>query len=181
MIIIIFIISGLVITLPELRSAGQLTDVCRSSVHGFAGSTNIYITWGQLRIGECCGTVLSLVLFACTMSASTPKTLPTSGPKSILDICHPLSAEESVRTPSPDVGNTTGSIGEKVSGSSSFHIVYVDQSTTDWPDAPQWSRYPKCAILIPSNNKVRRGLQDDAHLNKCDLNTFEQRLCKGVL
>ncbi|XP_041915902.1 sorting nexin-30 isoform X2 [Alosa sapidissima] len=47
------------------------------------------------------------------MSASTPKTLCTSGQQSIQDICHPLSAEESVRTPSPDVGNTTGSIGEK--------------------------------------------------------------------
>uniref|UniRef100_A0A3B3R040 Sorting nexin-30 n=1 Tax=Paramormyrops kingsleyae TaxID=1676925 RepID=A0A3B3R040_9TELE len=47
------------------------------------------------------------------MSAGTPKSLPSSGQKSIQDISHPLSAEESVLTPSPDVGNTTSSLGEK--------------------------------------------------------------------
>ncbi|XP_030624882.1 sorting nexin-30 [Chanos chanos] len=47
------------------------------------------------------------------MSAGTPKSLPSSGQKSIQEICHPLSAEESILTPSPDVGNTTSSIGER--------------------------------------------------------------------
>ncbi|KAJ8402065.1 hypothetical protein AAFF_G00373000 [Aldrovandia affinis] len=47
------------------------------------------------------------------MSAGTPKSLPSSGQKSIQDISHPLSAEDSVLTPSPDIGNTTSSIGEK--------------------------------------------------------------------
>ncbi|KAL0963200.1 hypothetical protein UPYG_G00351060 [Umbra pygmaea] len=51
------------------------------------------------------------------MSAGTPKSLASSGQKPIQDICHPLGAEEvapaGLRTPSPDVGNATSSIGEK--------------------------------------------------------------------
>ncbi|KAJ8260950.1 hypothetical protein COCON_G00166730 [Conger conger] len=47
------------------------------------------------------------------MSAGTPKSLPSSGQKSIQDISHPLSAEDSALTPSPDLGNTISSIGEK--------------------------------------------------------------------
>ncbi|XP_066507196.1 sorting nexin-30 [Hoplias malabaricus] len=39
------------------------------------------------------------------MSAGTPKSLPTSGQKSIQEMCHPLSAEEPVLLPSPDGGN----------------------------------------------------------------------------
>ncbi|XP_060765244.1 sorting nexin-30 isoform X1 [Neoarius graeffei] len=47
------------------------------------------------------------------MSAGTPKSLPSSGQKSLQDICHPLSAEECVLTPSPDAANTSSSIGHK--------------------------------------------------------------------
>ncbi|KAI5614272.1 sorting nexin-30 [Silurus asotus] len=47
------------------------------------------------------------------MSVGTPKTLPSSGQKSIQDICHPLSAEESLLTPSPDAANTSSSIGHR--------------------------------------------------------------------
>ncbi|XP_026866163.1 sorting nexin-30 [Electrophorus electricus] len=47
------------------------------------------------------------------MSAGTPKSLPSSGQKSIQEICHPLSAEESILSPSPDLGNTISSTGEK--------------------------------------------------------------------
>ncbi|XP_010885889.4 sorting nexin-30 [Esox lucius] len=51
------------------------------------------------------------------MSTVTPKSLASSGQKPIQEICHPLGAEEAasagVLTPSPDVGNTTSSIGEK--------------------------------------------------------------------
>ncbi|XP_063066821.1 sorting nexin-30 isoform X2 [Engraulis encrasicolus] len=49
------------------------------------------------------------------MSASTPKTLSSSGQKPIQEICHPLSAAEEavVRTPSPDVANNTASIEDK--------------------------------------------------------------------
>ncbi|XP_028828422.1 sorting nexin-30 isoform X2 [Denticeps clupeoides] len=50
------------------------------------------------------------------MSGGTPKTLCSSGQRSLQEICHPLSAEDSsVLTPSPDVGTAaaTGSIGEK--------------------------------------------------------------------
>ncbi|XP_029548322.1 sorting nexin-30 isoform X1 [Salmo trutta] len=49
------------------------------------------------------------------MSAGTPKSLASSGQKPIQEICHPLGAEETapVLTPSPDVGNTTTSIGGK--------------------------------------------------------------------
>ncbi|KAK6316518.1 hypothetical protein J4Q44_G00140420 [Coregonus suidteri] len=51
------------------------------------------------------------------MSAGTAKSLASSGQKPIQEICHPLGAEEAaaagVLTPSPDVGNTTSSIGEK--------------------------------------------------------------------
>ncbi|XP_028660639.1 sorting nexin-30 isoform X1 [Erpetoichthys calabaricus] len=46
------------------------------------------------------------------MSVGTPKSLPTSGQKSINDISHPLSYEEGVLTPSPELPNTS-SIGEK--------------------------------------------------------------------
>ncbi|KAJ8007496.1 hypothetical protein DPEC_G00118100 [Dallia pectoralis] len=49
------------------------------------------------------------------MSASTPKALASSGQKPIQEMCHPLGLEEAagVLTPSPDVGNTRNSIGEK--------------------------------------------------------------------
>ncbi|XP_041741183.1 sorting nexin-30-like isoform X1 [Coregonus clupeaformis] len=51
------------------------------------------------------------------MSAGTPKSLASSGQKPIQEICHPLGAEEAatagVLTPSPDIGNTTSSIGGK--------------------------------------------------------------------
>ncbi|GAA6105372.1 sorting nexin-30 [Tachysurus ichikawai] len=46
------------------------------------------------------------------MSAGTPKSLPSSGQKSIQDISHPL-CEESLLTPSPDAANTSSSIGHK--------------------------------------------------------------------
>lgn len=50
---------------------------------------------------------------ACTMSVSTPKLLPSSGKKSIHDVCHPLSCEEAaLTTPSPELQNTS-SIGDK--------------------------------------------------------------------
>ncbi|XP_036450931.1 sorting nexin-30 [Colossoma macropomum] len=41
------------------------------------------------------------------MSAGTPKSLPSSGQKSIQEMCHPLSAEEPVLPPSPDGGSNT--------------------------------------------------------------------------
>ncbi|RXN11795.1 sorting nexin-30 [Labeo rohita] len=47
------------------------------------------------------------------MSAGTPRSLPSSGQKSIQDICHPLSAEESALSRSPDVLNPSSSAGEK--------------------------------------------------------------------
>ncbi|MGH0159790.1 UNVERIFIED_CONTAM: hypothetical protein FKN15_073020 [Acipenser sinensis] len=47
------------------------------------------------------------------MSVSTPKLLPSSGKKSIHDVCHPLSCEEAaLTTPSPELQNTS-SIGDK--------------------------------------------------------------------
>ncbi|XP_076875694.1 sorting nexin-30 [Brachyhypopomus gauderio] len=47
------------------------------------------------------------------MSAGTTKSLPSSGQKPIQEMCHPLSAEECALTPSPDLGNTISSMGEK--------------------------------------------------------------------
>lgn len=89
----------------------QLTDVCRS---GFTRCSQIFeppegakVTWFRGALS---------FFSASTMSAGTPKSLPSSGQKSIQDICHPLSAEESVLTPSPDAANTSSSIGHKVSG-----------------------------------------------------------------
>ncbi|XP_056323437.1 sorting nexin-30 [Danio aesculapii] len=38
-------------------------------------------------------------------TGGTPRSLPSSGQKSIQEICHPLSAEESARSRSPDVLN----------------------------------------------------------------------------
>lgn len=73
--------------------------------------------------------------FPSTMSAGTPKSLPSSGQKSIQDICHPLSAEESVLTPSPDAANTSSSIGHKVSSSmhpSAQRIMSCLLNTADW-------------------------------------------------
>ncbi|KAL4658242.1 sorting nexin-30 isoform X1 [Arapaima gigas] len=46
------------------------------------------------------------------MNAGNPNWLTSSGQKSIQDVSHPLSAEESVLS-SPDIGNTTISLGEK--------------------------------------------------------------------
>ncbi|XP_016399632.1 sorting nexin-30-like [Sinocyclocheilus rhinocerous] len=46
------------------------------------------------------------------MSAGTPRSLASSGQKSIQDICHPLSAEESALSRIPDVLNP-GSAGER--------------------------------------------------------------------
>ncbi|KAI7789754.1 sorting nexin-30 [Triplophysa rosa] len=46
------------------------------------------------------------------MSTGTPRSLPSSGQKSLQDICHPLSAEESARSCSPDTLNTSNP-GEK--------------------------------------------------------------------
>lgn len=84
--------SQLTNVVPLLRVRCQLTDVC---------------CLGEIK------TPARSEISSSAMSAGTPRSLASSGQKSIQDICHPLSAEESALSRSPDVLNPSGA-GEKV-------------------------------------------------------------------
>ncbi len=78
---------------PLLRGGGQLTDVC--------------------CLGSCGCEIKTPARSEpmSAMSAGAPRPLPSSGQKSIQDICHPLSAEESARNPGSAADKVRSGLG----------------------------------------------------------------------